>query len=95
MVLLDFCDRWDALARQVDALKQRAVAMRKMLGGYKVRLRALKMLERSWWRGGMLPCCPHCRYGLLPEDSAAGACSSVGREYEMARRHAKAGKDLA
>lgn len=47
--------------------------------------RGAKEIDRSWGHK-MAPCCPHCRRGLMPQDFANGAGSSVGFEYESARR---------
>ena len=85
-VLVGICRRWSEIGAAITMQKQRAAAMRKMLSGYKIRLRALKALEARWWRGDMLPTCPHCARGLAPEDFADGKHSFVSREYEMARR---------
>ena len=85
-IIVSWCQHWAEIAEAVTVQKVRAAEMRKMLGGYKVRLRALKELETRWWHKGMLPCCPHCNRGLLAEDFANGPQSMVGREYEMARR---------
>jgi hypothetical protein len=92
-VLVSLCRRWDDIADKVAQLKRRAAAMRQMLSKYKVRQRALKEFEKHWWRGNLLPCCPHCGRGLMAEDFADGAASGVGREYEMAvrKRAAQAG----
>lgn len=58
------------------------------------RLRATKTLDRCWSGHVMAPCCPHCRGGLLPEDFADGAVSSVSAEIERARRkRAKEARD--
>jgi hypothetical protein len=90
-LVVAWCEGWGEIAAAVTRQKERAVAISRMLRGYKVRLRALKDLEKYWWRGSQLPCCPHCRRGLLPEDFADGAGSMVSREYEMARRKRDAG----
>jgi hypothetical protein len=50
-----------------------------------VRRRATKELDRIW-NGRMVPNCPHCNRGILPEDFAAGAASIQSLELERARR---------
>lgn len=57
---------------------------------FQARSRAVKALDHVWRSRSMVPCCPHCHRGLLPEDMLRGV-SSVGVEYERARR-AKAAK---
>lgn len=52
---------------------------------FQARSRAVKALDHVWRSRNMVPCCPHCRQGLLPEDILRGM-SSVGVEYERARR---------
>jgi hypothetical protein len=46
---------------------------------------ATKELDRVWG-GKMVPNCPHCQRGLLPEDFANGAASTQSKELEVARR---------
>lgn len=58
---------------------------------FQARSRAVKSLDHIWRSRTMAPCCPHCRQGLLPEDMLQGL-SSVGVEYERARRAKKDGK---
>lgn len=50
------------------------------------RLRATKTLDRLWAKK-MVPCCPHCRAGLLADDFADGAAASMSIELELARRN--------
>lgn len=45
---------------------------------------AAKNMEKAFRRRHMVPCCPHCKAGILPEDTER--MSMVGREYETARR---------
>lgn len=53
------------------------------------RLRATKALDRVWSGRTMVPCCPHCNRGLIAEDFAGGARSTISLEWEMARRKPK------
>ena len=55
------------------------------------RLRATKELDRIWSSKGpgMVPCCPHCMGGLLPDDFADGIKAARTREMELARRARK------
>lgn len=50
-----------------------------------IRRRAAQELSRVW-SGRMLPCCPHCRRGLMAHDFADGASASVSKEFEQAAR---------
>lgn len=85
VVLLGLSERWAEVTGDVHRLKARASAMRSMLSRYKVRLRALKALEKFWWRGSLLPACPHCHRGLMAADFAAHA-GVVSLEFERRQR---------
>lgn len=50
---------------------------------------AAKVIDEAWRRKKMIPCCPHCNAGLMPEDFKGGIIRSTGREYELARRKTK------
>ncbi len=67
-----------AARRQMDAAKKAMEAS--------VISRAAQAVDRVWRGRTMLPCCPHCRRGLAPEDFAGGVKSAVSREMESARR---------
>jgi hypothetical protein len=47
--------------------------------------RAAKKVDEAWRGRGLVPACPHCHRGLLPEDFADGA-ALISREMETARR---------
>ena len=66
------------------ASRSREARTKEALGAVIIR-RAAKAFDKAWGRK-MAPCCPHCRGGLLPEDFANGAASSMGQEFEIARR---------
>lgn len=51
---------------------------------FQARSIAVKELDRLWRSRNTVPCCPHCKRGLLPEDMKH--LSGVGVEYERARR---------
>ncbi len=85
-VLVMLVNRWHDIAEEVRHLKARAAAVRNLVRTYKPRMRAIKEIEKLWWRDRMAPCCPHCGRGLLPMDFANGSPSSVGQEYELAQR---------
>lgn len=84
-LILSWLAYWHEIDAEMDRLKKRCAEMRNLLKGYKPRLRAIQALEKRWWRGNILPTCPHCSRGLIPEDFVDGG-GGVGREYEMARR---------
>lgn len=50
------------------------------------RLRAVKALDKAWSGNVMAVDCPHCRWGLLPEDFVTGGIGQQSRELETARR---------
>lgn len=47
-----------------------------------VHLKSAKIIEQVWRSGKHAVTCPHCRRGILPEDSTG----SMSRELEIARR---------
>lgn len=54
--------------------------------GKSLHLLAAKKVEAVWRRRDVVPACPHCSRGILPEDGLGG--SQVGRTFELARRRA-------
>jgi len=46
---------------------------------------AAKNIDEAWRKRKMVPACPHCGHGLLPEDFIKGV-GMVGRDFAMARR---------
>lgn len=50
---------------------------------------AARQMDEHFRRRNMVPACPHCHTGILPED--VGRMGSVSREWEQARRN-RAGK---
>lgn len=50
---------------------------------------AAKNLEKVWRSRKMLPVCPSCRHGLMPEDFKSGVETRVSREIERIRRKAE------
>jgi hypothetical protein len=59
--------------------RQQAAWERKKL----IRRVAARKIEAAW-NGGMVPTCPHCDAGILPEDGFGG--DQVSKELEMQRR---------
>lgn len=51
-----------------------------------IHLLAARKVEAAWKKRNMVPCCPHCWAGILPEDGFGG--SQVNRAIEMRRRAA-------
>lgn len=47
-------------------------------------LTAAKKVEKAWRSRTMVPACPHCDRGILPEDGLGG--TQVNRAIELARR---------
>ena len=45
---------------------------------------AAKKVESAWRAKGMVPACPHCERGILPEDGLGS--TNVNRAIELARR---------
>lgn len=53
---------------------------------FQARSRAVKALDKVWMSRNMVPACPSCGNGLLPEDFADGVKTRLGRDYAEARR---------
>ena len=47
-------------------------------------LLAAKKVEKAWRKRSMVPACPHCSRGILPEDGLGSAM--INREMELRRR---------
>jgi hypothetical protein len=52
---------------------------------FKLRSIAAKKLDEAWRHRNMVPCCPHCRNGLLPEDFKKNI-PMLGKDYVEARK---------
>jgi hypothetical protein len=84
---------WSALYSMVEGYQtavQRVRAAREQVAWERkkvVRMLAAKRIEEVW-RRKMVPQCPHCGWGILPEDGLGN--SSVCRELEAQRRAAPA-----
>lgn len=52
---------------------------------FKMRSIAAKKLDEAWRSRNMVPCCPHCQNGLMPEDFKHGV-SMLGKDYVAARK---------
>lgn len=50
--------------------------------------RAAKKIDEAWRRKSTVPCCPHCKGALLPEDFENGVYQS-SKALEIARRNKK------
>lgn len=85
-VVVSWAKQWGEIEKAVNRQKLRAQAMSKTMRTYRIRLRALRELEKFWWKGNMLPCCPHCKRGLMPDDFTEVPPLMVSREYELKRR---------
>lgn len=55
---------------------------RKRLENWKPHLLSLRRVEATY-KGGMLPCCPHCGNGILAEELSV---SSVNKQLEIEKR---------
>lgn len=60
---------------------------------FAIRSRAAKVMDEAWRRRSVVPTCPHCRAGLLPEDILKKGLSVVSTEYEQARRRRTAQRE--
>lgn len=57
---------------------------------FSLRSRAAKALDEVWRSRNMVPICPTCHHGLLPEMFSKGCGTQVSREYALARLKTKA-----
>jgi hypothetical protein len=55
---------------------------------FQLRSIAAKEIDRIWRKRNMVPACPHCRMGLLPEYFTKGV-SQLGRDYAIAQIKAR------
>lgn len=51
---------------------------------HNLHLIAAKKVEAVWRSKKMVPCCPHCDRGILPEDQLGA--KQMGKQFELARR---------
>lgn len=82
-------DAFTGLVEQYNGAVQRLTRDREELDNamkFAAHRRATKVLDEAWRSVKMVPCCPHCRQGLLPEDFADGIGTRVSKEFERARR---------
>ena len=68
---------------------ERAKASAKEAESIHLHLIAAKKVEKVWRTKEMVPACPHCDRGILPEDNL-GSCR-INRRLEIARRKADPG----
>lgn len=54
---------------------------------HNLHLIAARKVEAVWRSRTMVPCCPHCGHGILPEDQLGAR--QMGKKFEIARRAAK------
>lgn len=52
---------------------------------FTLRSRAAKALDEAWRSRNMVPACPTCGHGLLPEMFARGGGARLGRDYAEAK----------
>lgn len=72
------------------ASRERSVAEDK---AHNLHLIAARKVEAVWRSRTMVPCCPHCGHGILPEDQLGAR--QMGKKFEIARRTNEADKKLA
>ena len=59
---------------------------------HNIRLIAARAMDKEWQSRSMVPCCPHCSRGLLPDDFRSGARGRVSKKLEVERRKKEADK---
>lgn len=70
--------------RAVTAVERREEAI-SQVEKFKMRSIAAKKLDEAWRHQKMVPCCPHCKNALMPEDFKRGV-SMLGKNYVEARK---------
>lgn len=79
-------DHYDQAMKALE--RARAVHKHELSG--ELHLIAAKKVEKAWRSRNMVPTCPHCSRGILPEDGLGG--SLTRREFEVALRKNQPGK---
>jgi len=51
-----------------------------------IRSRATKLLDKIWRSRKSVPCCPHCKEGLLAEDFITGVIGEASKELTLRKR---------
>lgn len=74
----------DRYGAALDNIKRREQALREA-EAFKVRTIAAKKMDEAWRHRDMVPSCPYCHNGLLPEDFKAGI-SMIDKEFARLRR---------
>lgn len=74
--------KWADWQRQLQA---RADEVKEMEGAVVV-LKAAKSVETAWRRRKTVPCCPHCKAAILPEDGFGDRLLTVSKDLERQRR---------
>ena len=77
----------DRLKRHNQSLDRREKAIAEA-EAFTIRSRAAKVMDKAWRSRTMVPACPHCRGGLLPE-LFTGGVSMMGKSYARARMEKK------
>lgn len=49
---------------------------------FQARNRAAKVMDQAWRKRNTVPCCPHCRQGILAED-VAGGVKTMDKDFAM------------
>jgi len=80
-IVANFSAKADELEHREEALKQAQA--------FNIRAIATKVLDDVWRGRKMVPLCPHCKVGLLPEDFTNGV-GTYNTQMEKARRNRKA-----
>jgi hypothetical protein len=81
-------DAFELIVRNFSAAERRIADRERELKeseAFKARALATKKLDAAWRRRKVVPCCPHCRQALFPEDFVAGQ-HVIGREFAEAQR---------
>lgn len=75
------CENYNAAVKRIEKREQAV----KEAEAHALISRASKVMDEYWRQRSLVPCCPHCGTGLLPDDVVKGL-SRVSKEIEVARR---------
>ena len=85
-------DAFQLLAEQAHEFAARLERREKKIAeaeAFQVSSLAAKEIDKVWRSRKMVPACPHCRLGLLPEYFSDGVPSQLGRDYALAQIRSK------
>ena len=84
LITTHFCNQTDKLKRREYDVEQAEK--------HNLINRAAKVIDKAWRKKRIVPCCPHCKEGLFPDDFKDGV-TSMGKSYALEERRRKKEND--